>query len=132
MIVIICMMTACSSEKMREAPAENQARAVGDTEKVYVTSAEVLPGVTADNEVSIVVKGNLPNPAYRIERYDVNVDGAEIEITPLAHHDKDKVVIQMLVAFEDTITVKLKEIGKHSLKLNGRGDTIRTEATIVK
>ncbi|MCA9741115.1 hypothetical protein KC734_06230 [candidate division KSB1 bacterium] len=125
------VLLACSSEKMREAPAQHEAQAA-DMEKVFVSSAEVLPGLSANNEIRVLVKGNLPNPAYEIARYEVNVDGANIDITPWAHHDKNKVVIQLLVAFEDTVAVKINRFGVHELRLNGRGSTVKMEATVTK
>ncbi|MFQ5628908.1 MAG: hypothetical protein ACE5I1_09125 [bacterium] len=101
-------------------------------EKVYVSAVEIVPGVTADNEVRIKIKGNLPSPAYKIQKYDIKVSGPKIEITPLAHYDKNVVAIQMLVAFEDTVTVKLETLGAHSLKINGRTKSVDTQAVINK
>jgi hypothetical protein len=123
---------ACSNEKIREAPAPENEQMRENIEKVYVSSAEILPGITAGNEVSVRITGNLPNPAYKIDSYDIKVQGNNIEITPLAYHDKSVVAIQMLVHFEDTVKVKLQELGTHTMKINGRTKTMTKDVVLNK
>lgn len=132
LLAICCVLTACSNEKMREAPGSGGEKSMRATEKVYISSAAILPGVTANNEIQVKIKGNLPSPAYKIQKYDISVKGPKIEITPLAHFDKNIVAIQMLVAFEDTVTVRLKTLGTHFLRVNGRSNTVTTETVISK
>jgi hypothetical protein len=117
---------------MRESQDSEMTSSEEGSEKVYVTSAEILPGITSDNEVTIKVTGNLPTPAYKITKIDVKLSGTNIEITPIAYHNKDMVAIQMLVPFEETVKVKVRRFGSYTLKLNGRTDTVQKAVVINK
>lgn len=131
--LFICFFVlACSNERMREAPSSEDQQVRENIEKVYVSTAEILPGITADNEARVRITGNLPNPAYKIDSYDIKVQGKNIEITPLAYHDKNVVAIQMLVHFEDTVKVKLQEFGTHTLKVNSRTETMTKDVVLNK
>ena len=95
-----------------------------DLQKVYVDPVEPQQVVAATDQLKVTVQGNLPSPAYKFERFDVTVKKDVIEITPLAQHDPDKVVIQVLVRFAQVCEVKNLKPGIYQIKVNGRGDQV--------
>jgi hypothetical protein len=94
-----------------------------DLQKVYVDAVDPHVETSAD-EVKVKVAGNLPNPSYNFERFDIAVKDDVIEITPLATQNAEKVVIQVLVPFERVCEVKNLKPGKYRIKVVGRGDEV--------
>lgn len=94
-------------------------------QKVYVEAIKPQSvTVTSSDLLKIKVEGNLPNPAYSFERFDVVVKEDVIEITPLAKHDADKIVMQVLVPFEEVCEVKNLKPGTYEIKVVSRSDTV--------
>ena len=93
--------------------------------KVYVESVEVVPGFPT-GETYLLVRGNLPSPAYEFDHSDVEVDSIRsvIHITPKARFDAKKTTTQVLVPFEDVVSIKLPA-GSYEVRLHGRKKTIK-------
>lgn len=101
-----------------------------DLQKIYVDAVEAPQAVVAGDRFSVKVQGNLPNPAYMFERFDVAVKNDVIEITPLAKHDPEKIVIQVLVPFEEVCEVKNLKPGTYQIKVIGRSEPVVAQQRI--
>lgn len=127
-LLVFCL--ACSQEPVREAGPQSGDAELVKLEKVYLESATLLPGISRDDEVQIVVKGNLPNPAYKIRKFAVDVKGTTIEITPLADYNRNIIAVQTLVPFADTLKVKVTKTGLHQIRVHGRNGILKREIAI--
>ncbi len=99
-------------------------------QKVYVEAVEPQPVIATGDHLNVKVQGNLPNPAYTFDRFDVVVKNGVIEITPLAKHDTDKIVMQVLVPFEQVCEVKNLKPGKYEIKVIGRSEAVVSKERI--
>lgn len=115
---------ACSAGK-RETPKE-----VTDLQRIYVEEVAAKESIAKTEVLAVTVKGNLPSPAYTFEHFDIKVRGNVIEITPLAKHETNKLVAQVLVPFEQVCRVGNLKPGKYEIKVKGRTRTIEPEQTV--
>jgi len=99
-------------------------------QKVYVEQAESAASLTAGEEMILNVSGNLPSPAYKLERIDVKITGDVIELTPLASFDRKGMAAQMLVPFTESVKVKVAKAGEYTVRLIGRGENRESKITI--
>ena len=84
-----------------------------------------------DGAASIILKGNLPNPAYSLVRVDVahNKDGS-IVLTPWASYDSTRMVIQMLMPFEYECRIEnLKQETEYTILIN-QNESIRQQLVV--
>ena len=93
-------------------------------QKIYIDAVEPQQLLGAADQLNVKVQGNLPNPSYTFDRFDVVVKKNLIEITPLAKHDTDKIVMQVLVPFEQVCEVKNLKPGKYEIKVIGRSESV--------
>jgi hypothetical protein len=77
------------------------------------------------------VSGNLPSPAYKLERVEVKIRGDIVELTPLASYDRSKMAAQVLVPFNESVKVKLPRAGEYTIRVVGRGEN-RESKIVVK
>ena len=102
-------------------------------EKVYVDKVDSDQSISEAEKLQVHISGNLPSPAYTFERFDVKLKGKAIEITPLAKFDATKMVVQVLVPFQEVCSVKNLKPGTYSIQVRGRGDTVvKAESIQVK
>ena len=88
--------------------------------KISVDSITVRSINSRKGIVELLLKGTLPNPAYKLDHIQTDVEKDEINITPWASYDPNLIVIQMIVNFEEKCTVKgLKKGKQYSIKVNG-------------
>lgn len=103
------------------------------TQKVYVDQVVSEESISKEEDLQVTVKGNLPSPAYKFDRFDVKVKGKTIEVTPLAEYDSTKMAAQVLVPYEEVCRVKDLEPGTYELKVHGRNETVaKSEKITVK
>lgn len=115
----------CGAGKGEMTPQEESASAVSmqtGLQKIYVELAESTTIAAAGEETVLNVIGNLPSPAYKLERVEVKVEGNVIELTPLASQDRDKMVAQVLVPFTKTVKVRLPRAGEYIIRVVGRSE----------
>ena len=108
----------CGTGKGEMVPQEESAPAQpaqSDLQKIYVQEAETTTQAAAGEETVLSVSGNLPSPAYKLERVDVKITGNVVELTPLASFQTGKMVAQMLVPFSETVKVKLPKAGEYTI-----------------
>lgn len=116
----LCLsLTFCSSTKNGK-PTEGPSK----LQKIYVSQAEPEEEALKSGKVQIRIRGNLPSPAYKFERFDVQVRGHVIEITPLASYDRNKMAAQVLVPFEEVCTVDNVKAGVYDVKVHGRNNVV--------
>lgn len=89
--------------------------------KASIESVEVL------SELALVVHGVFPSPAYELDHSEVEVNGNQIDIATWARFDSHKIVPQVLVAFQDTISVDLTKNRLYEVTLHSRNGT-KTQA----
>jgi len=102
----------------------------GDLQKIYVESAESVTTATAGEEVVMTVSGNLPSPAYKLERVEVEIKGKVVELTPLASFDRSVMAAQMLVPFTESVKVKLPKAGEYVIRVIGRNENRESRITV--
>lgn len=128
--LLLLGVLACSGEKIREGESVKSEEPEAGFEKVYISAVEPQVATSAVDTLFLVVRGNLPSPAYKLHTIDVEVKGKAIHLTPRAKYDKEAVVIQVLVPFEKTVAVPLQKPGTYEIALHGRDKTITERVSI--
>ena len=93
-------------------------------EKIYIDKVDSDQSISEAEKLQVRVSGNLPSPAYTFERFDVKVKGKVVEIIPLAKFDADKMVVQVLVPFQEVCLVENLKPGTYNIQVHGGGDTV--------
>ncbi|MCH8872331.1 hypothetical protein IH824_06095 [candidate division KSB1 bacterium] len=127
-LVILLAMLNCTTSK-NGVPVKDS-----DTlEKIYIDKVDSDQSISEAEKLQVRVSGNLPSPAYTFERFDVKVKGKVVEIIPLAKFDADKMVVQVLVPFQEVCSVENLKPGTYNIQVHGRGDTVvKAESIHVK
>jgi hypothetical protein len=127
-LVILLAMLNCTTSK-NGVPVKDS-----DTlEKIYIDKVDSDQSISEAEKLQVKVSGNLPSPAYTFERFDVKVKGKVVEIIPLAKFDADKMVVQVLVPFQEVCLVENLKPGTYNIQVHGRGDTVvKAESIHVK
>lgn len=99
-------------------------------QKVYVETALGAPAATAGEEITLHVSGNLPSPAYKLERVEVQIKDNVVELTPLASFDRGKLAAQVLVPFSEPVKLKLPAAGEYTIRVVGRTENRESKITI--
>lgn len=120
-IFLLGIFAACGTSK-NGTPAMDQSQ--DRSREIYVDSATCGDTIATGEKLEVTVSGKLPSPAYTFDRFDVQVKGDVIEITPLAIYDPDKLAAQVLVPFVAVCRVENLEPGTYDLKIKGRTDLI--------
>ncbi|MCH8954075.1 hypothetical protein IIA28_01965 [candidate division KSB1 bacterium] len=127
-LVVLFAMLNCTTSK-NGVPMQDSER----LEKIYVDKVDSGPSISEAEKLQVSVSGNLPSPAYTFERFDVKVKGKVVEIIPLAKFDADKMVVQVLVPFQEVCSVENLKPGTYNIQVHGRGDTVvKAESIHVK
>ena len=127
-LVLLFAMLNCTTSK-NGVPMQDSER----LEKIYVDKVDSGPNISEAEKLQVNVSGNLPSPAYTFERFDVKVKGKVVEIIPLAKFDADKMVVQVLVPFQEVCSVENLKPGTYNIQVHGRGDTVvKAESIHVK
>ncbi len=120
---IFCIFSSCwrGSPGEQKRYSSQQAAMVPVESKVYIEAVDVIGEAVSDQDIDVIIRGNLPNPAYQITGYNVRIDEDKIFIQPNVVYDRDALVIQMLVPFEDTVKVRATSPGDYQIIVEGRG-----------
>ncbi len=118
-IVVLFAMLSCTTSK-NGVPMQDSDK----LEKIYVDKVDAGASISEAEKLQVNVSGNLPSPAYTFERFDVKVKGKVVEIIPLAKFDADKMVVQVLVPFQEVCSVENLKAGTYNIQVHGRGDTV--------
>jgi len=111
---------ATKGERRIEEGSASLAPEQTELHKIYVEPARSAASVKAGEDVVLGIHGNLPSPAYKLDRVNVNIKGKVIELTPLATLDRGVMAAQVLVPFSDSVKVKLPEPGEYVVRVVGR------------
>lgn len=98
-------------------------------QKIYVEPAVTAATATVGEEIVLNVSGNLPSPAYKLERIEVQIKGKVVELTPLASFDRSKMAAQVLVPFTESVKVKLPAAGEYTIRVIGRTENRESKIT---
>lgn len=101
-----------------------------DLQKIYVQEVETTALAAPGQETVLNVSGNLPSPAYKLERVEVEIKGNVVELTPLASYDRGKMAAQVLVPFSESVKVKLPKAGEYTVRVVGRGENRESKITV--
>jgi hypothetical protein len=132
--LLLGLIVGCKGQGARQGadrPQEAKVIDLSKFEKIYVDEVEQIAEVRDSAAVEIKISGNLPNPAYTLVDFYVEVKGNTIEITPLATVDRSKMVIQVIVPFERVVTVKNLKPGTYKVKVQGRGGVVSADARLM-
>jgi len=116
---LIILFIGCTAHK-NSTPTERKDM----LQTIYVDTVAPETNVVKGGDLKVKIEGNLPNPAYTFDRFDVEVKGDVIEITPLAKHESGKIVTQALVPFEHVCEVKNLKPGTYEIKVVSRGEPV--------
>ena len=95
-------------------------KAKGDLVQLGVDSVRISRAMTKKGELEIIVKGILPTPAYQLDHFEIDIKKNRVDITPWARYDREKIVIQMAVPYEEKCLIKgLEPAKKYTLRVNG-------------
>ncbi|MDZ7289771.1 MAG: hypothetical protein ONB44_06915 [candidate division KSB1 bacterium] len=98
-------------------------------DQVYVEAPPAIVEISG-HRATFQVSGHLPNPAYKLDHLAVTVRGKIIEITPLAQHDPNKIVVQMLVPFTESVEVEVPAPGEYTVRVLGRSQSQETQIKV--
>lgn len=123
----------CVAGKGNGTAVEESSRSVApqsDLQKIYVQEAQPAVLAAPGEETVFNISGNLPSPAYKLERVDVKIRDNVVELTPLASYDRSKMAAQVLVPFSETVKVKLPKAGEYTIRVVGRGENRESKITV--
>lgn len=123
-VTVFTIFLGCTAGK-NQAPVEKKM-----LHKIYVETLDSKNLISKAEELEVTIRGNLPSPAYTFDHFDVQVKGNVVEITPLAKHDPNKIVAQVLVPFEEVCKVKNLKPGNYQVKVNSRVETVKLERSV--
>lgn len=109
---------------------ETSKKDTGMLQRIYVEKIEPAESTATTEKLKVRISGNFPSPAYTFERFDVDIKGNIIEITPLAVFDSTKMVAQVLVPFDEVCNVENLKPGAYEIKVYGRGESAVKTGTI--
>jgi hypothetical protein len=101
-------------------PAEEPASGNWMRGNVYVDFADILTRESMPPQYALVLQGNLPTPCHQLQ-VEVSEPNAEnrIDVNAYSLVDADVMCLQVLQAFEETVTIGVLPAGNYSLWLNG-------------
>jgi hypothetical protein len=105
-------------------------KAKGDLVQLGVDSVRISRPMTKRGELEIIVKGILPTPAYQLDHFEIDVKKNQVDITPWATYDREKIVIQMAVPYQEKCLIKgLEPDKKYTLRVSGANGVIKKTVT---
>lgn len=101
-------------------------------DSVAIREVVVPDTVATGSEIPVVIQGELPTPAWDLYRVDVERLPKKVIIRPVGRLDREREpVIQVVVAFDDTVHVQLESSGTNEIIVVGSNKTI-TEPVVVR
>ncbi len=125
--IIYFIFIGCWSGKSAEQAKPNKLPIRATMHKVYLDSVKIVSQDKSVGEIRLLIRGHLPNPAYKIEGYEVEVKGDRVQIKPRVSYRSDMIVVQMLVPFEDTVHVKIPKPGHYKITVEGKERVLTQE-----
>jgi hypothetical protein len=124
-------MEGVNRQLEKKMPKAGKAEAMlQNLQKVYVEPAVMATTAAAGEELVINVSGNLPSPAYKFERVEVQIKGNVVELIPLASVDRRKMAAQGLAPFEQAVKIKLPTAGEYLIRVVGRDENRESTLTV--
>jgi hypothetical protein len=104
-IIIATIFAVCKPSGERIDQSEGRMKVASGLQKAIVDSFTVAESPKM-GAVEILLSGQLPSPAYTIERVDVKRNGKVVEITPWMRYDPNKIVIMMTIPYTHRVSVE--------------------------
>jgi hypothetical protein len=104
-LIIAAVFAVCKPSGERADQSEGVMKSVSGLQKAIVDSFTINDS-KKEKAVDVLLAGQLPSPAYTIERVDVKRRGRVIEITPWMRYDPNKIVIMMTIPYTERVSVE--------------------------
>jgi hypothetical protein len=103
-LIIAAIFAVCRPAGENVHQSEVSMQRASELQKAVVDSFAVVDSEKV-GAVDILLAGQLPSPAYNIERVDVKRRGKVIEITPWMRYDPNKIVIMVTVPYSQRVSL---------------------------
>ncbi|KAA3616166.1 MAG: hypothetical protein DWQ05_10485 [Calditrichaeota bacterium] len=123
-ILFFLILTACSAQQKQLKEEKSEIPMDKYMQKAYVNSIEIDHEHAVENEIKIIIKGQLPSPAFKLDEIDIVVEGRNIFLTPYVVSNTKSSVIQVLIPFQTSVVITLKSRGEYKVFLFGRKETL--------
>lgn len=119
-IILLISFTACSkyNGKPQSIGKSNMSH------RVFVDEVQAAQSIRASETLTIEVTGNLPSPAHSLKGFNVMVKEKSIEITPVTEINSEVMAAQVLVPFQEIVTVENLKPGKYEIKIFSGKDSV--------
>jgi hypothetical protein len=102
-------------------------------EAVYVDSVTAPDSSTVNVPFSIRIKGNLPDPSWKFDHFELFTEQSTLSITPIGKQNlRAGAVPQVLISYEEEISYTPTQIGSLTIKVVGRAETLSREVTVTE
>ncbi|KAA3659658.1 MAG: hypothetical protein DWQ10_08440 [Calditrichaeota bacterium] len=131
-LFLLCasFFVACATPQKKEIPARAEPPIDHVIQKTYVESVDVDPDHHGNDELKLIIRGQLPSPAYTFDVVDVVKDERNIYLTPFAVYQEKTTALQVLIPYQTSVIVHVDSPGEYKLFLIGRSATLRKNITI--
>lgn len=123
--LILIFLTACTTPQKQVVIPQPEPSIEHLIQKTYVETVELDRTHPVANEMKLIVRGQLPSPAYVFDVVDVVKDDHKIYLTPFAVFEEKTTALQVLIPYETSVIVRIDSPGEYNLILIGRGITLR-------
>jgi len=101
-------------------------------DKVYITAVSVQDTVEVDTSFPIKIEGDLPDPSWEFDHFDLFPESSILTITPIGKKDLSvEVTLTVVVPFEKTISYQANNIGLMQIHVIGRTRTLVSEVMVI-
>lgn len=130
-IIIAAIFAVCKPSGERIDQSEVRMKAASGLQKVIVDSFTVAESEKM-GAVEVLLSGQLPSPAYTIERVDVKRRGKVIEITPWMRYDPNKIVIMMTIPYTRRVSVEGLDEKTYTIRVEDAKQIRSREVTMIR
>ena len=101
-------------------------------ETVFVEGIDVPDSVTVNESFRIRITGNLPDPSWEFDHFELFTIETTLTIHPIGRQNTDAdVVAQVLVPFDEATSFTPTQIGMLKIEVIGRVKTVEANVTVV-
>lgn len=130
LLIIATIFAVCKPSGERGEQSEGRMTSTSGLQKAIVDSFTVADS-KKEKAVDVLLSGQLPSPAYTIERVDVKRRGQVIEITPWMRYDPNKIVIMMTIPYTHRVSVDGLNEKSYTIRVADAKQIRSREVTII-
>jgi hypothetical protein len=131
LLIISAIFAVCKPSGERADQSEVRMKVASGFQKAIVDSFTVAESEKKE-AVEILLLGQLPSPAYTIERVDVKRHGKVIEITPWMRYDPNKIVIMMTIPYTRRVSVENLDEKTYTIRVEDAKQIRSREVTVIR